>query len=120
MPLTNLVDDVCLEGEGEQSVPHRPEAVAVHVAAAPPLLPVLPAAVLAVVVVRHVALQRGGVRRRRGHDCKKDRAISISEHYTAPYRVTEKFLLNVYHICSRQVGHYTVQGGAAGFVTGKG
>ena len=37
------------------------------VAAAPLLLPVLPAAVLAVVVVRHVPLERGRVGRRRRH-----------------------------------------------------
>ena len=43
--------------------------------AAAALLPVLPAAVVAVVVVRHVPLQRGRVGRRRRHDddsCKRE------------------------------------------------
>ena len=71
---TNLVNDVGLEGDGEEAVPHGPEAVAVDVAAAPPsLFPVLPAPVLAVVVVRHVPLQRGRVGRRRRHDfCREE------------------------------------------------
>ena len=44
--------------------------------AAAAVLPVLPAAVVAVVVVRHVPLQRGRVGRRRRHDddscCKRE------------------------------------------------
>ena len=44
--------------------------------AAAALLPVLPAAVVAVVVVRHVPLERGRVGRRRRHDddscCKRE------------------------------------------------
>ena len=76
--LANLVNDVGLESEGEEPVPDRPEAVAVHVAAAPLLLPVLPAAVLAVVVVRHVPLQRGRVGRRRRHAfCRERRKCAI-------------------------------------------
>ena len=71
----NLVDDVGLERDGEESVPDGPEAVAVDIAAAA-LLPVLPAAVVAVVVVRHVPLERGRVGRRRRHDdscCKREK-----------------------------------------------